>query len=209
MNGKNNKKRERLKLLLSDKRILQEWEAGNIVIDPFDARQLGTNSYDCRLGEWYFQGDANVEVMHLDCEDDIRAYWGKVRRATSGKIAIRSGTTILAHTQEIIGGWDGYLAKMYSRSTVARSGLSVCRCAGVGDVGYISRWTMEISNHTQTTIWVPVGFRICQLTFEYVGETLKLYRGKYGQASEWEPEDMLPKPYLDWDRDEYSTKGAL
>ena len=82
----------------------------------------------------------------------------------------------------------------------------MCRCAGVGDVGYISRWTMEISNHTQTTIWVPVGFRICQLTFEYVGETLKEYHGKYGKAnSEWTPEDMLPKPYFDWDYDVYRT----
>ena len=193
-------------MLLSDKRILEEKALGNIVIEPFDARQLGTNSYDCRLGEWYFQGDANVEVMHLDNPEEIRLYWGEPRQANSGKIAIRPGTTILAHTQEIIGGHNGYLAKMYSRSTVARSGLSVCRCAGVGDVGYISRWTMEISNHTQTTIWVPVGFRICQLTFEYVGETLKEYRGKYGkQNDDWTPQDMLPKPYFDWDYDVYRT----
>ena len=53
-------------MLLSDKRIVEEMEHGNIVIEPFDPRHLGTNSYDCRLGEYYFQGDANVEVMHLD-----------------------------------------------------------------------------------------------------------------------------------------------
>ena len=67
---------------------------------------------------------------------------------------------------------------------------------------------MEISNHTQTAILVPVGFRICQLTFEYVGETLKEYRGKYGNGRvehEWTPEDMLPKPYFDWDYDTYRT----
>ena len=39
-------------MLLSDKRILEERENGNIVIEPFDRRHLGTNSYDCRLGEW-------------------------------------------------------------------------------------------------------------------------------------------------------------
>ena len=69
---------------------------------------------------------------------------------------------------------------------------------------------MEISNHTQTTILAPVGFRICQLTFEYVGETLKEYRGKYGKVDQhWTPEDMLPKPYFDWDYDVYRTdKGS-
>ena len=140
-------------MLLSDKRILEELEHGNIVIEPFDQRQLGTNSYDCRLGEWYFQGDANIEVMHLDNPDEIRLYWGEARQAREGKIAIRSGTTILAHTQEIIGGHNGYLAKMYSRSTVARSGLSVCRCAGVGDVGYISRW---IHRHSDDRAFFPL-----------------------------------------------------
>jgi len=185
---------------------VEELKSGNIIIEPFDERQLGTNSYDCRLGEWYFQGDMNIDVIHLDNPFDIRRYWGEPRQAGDGKIAVRPGTTILAHTREVIGGHNGYLAKMYSRSTVARSGLSVCRCAGVGDVGYISRWTMEISNHTQTTVWVPVGFRICQLTFEYVGETLKEYHGKYGKDNhEWTPEDMLPKPYFDWDYELYRT----
>ena len=37
-------------MLLSDKRIVEEMETGNIVIEPFDERQLGTNSYDVRLG---------------------------------------------------------------------------------------------------------------------------------------------------------------
>jgi dCTP deaminase len=194
------------RMTLSDKRIVEEMERGNIVIEPFNQRHLGTNSYDCRLGEWYFQGNANIEMMHLDNPEEIRGYWGEPRRAQDGKISIRPGTTILAHTQEVIGGRNGFLAKMYSRSTVGRSGLSVCRCAGVGDVGYVNRWTMEISNHTQTTIWVPVGFRICQLTFEEVGPTLKQYQGKYGHPDhEWTPYDMLPKPQLDWDYEVYRT----
>jgi dCTP deaminase len=69
----------------------------------------------------------------------------------------------------------------------------------VGDVGYISRWTMEISNHSTCSISIPVGLRICQIKFDYVGETLKEYRGKYGQEAEWTPYDMLPRLYRDWD----------
>ena len=188
--------------MLSDKQILEAIGQKNIRIDPFDNRQLGPNSYDCRLGKWYYQGDANVETIHLDNPEEIQKYWGKPKLAQNQKIAIRPGTTILAHTQEVIGGTNGYLGKMYARSTVARSGLSVCRCAGVGDVGYINRWTMEISNHTQTVIWIPVGFRICQITFDYVGTTDKKYTGKYGKDN-WSPEDMLPKPQLDWDFNSY------
>jgi dCTP deaminase len=58
---------------------------------------------------------------------------------------------------------------------------------------------MEISNHARSTIMLPVGIRICQIKFEYVGPTLREYHGKYGQARQWTPEDMLPKLYADWD----------
>jgi dCTP deaminase len=194
-------------MILSDKRIIEEMQQGNIVIDPFDERHLGTNSYDCRLGEWYFRGDYDVWTIHLDNEEEIQSYWGRPHMATEGNIAIHPGTTILAHTQEIIGGRNGFTALMYTRSTIARSGLSVCRCAGVGDVGYIGRWTMEIANHTQTIIYIPVGMRICQFTFFCVGETLKEYCGKYSKSI-WSPLDMLPKVHLDWDHGAYPNRGG-
>lgn len=186
-------------MLLSDKRIVEELQRGNIVIDPFDQRQLGTNSYDCRLGDWFCQPDANVEVVDFTVEEQARVFWGKPLRATDGKIAVRPGTTILAHTIEVVGARNGFTTSMHARSSIGRASLSVCKCAGVGDVGYISRWTMEISNHSRSTIVLPVGLRICQIKFEQVGETLREYHGKYGQEREWTPEDMLPKLYADWD----------
>lgn len=190
--------------MLSDKRIIEEMQNGNIVIEPLDERQLGTNSYDCRLGQWYFRGDYTVKSMRIDNPEHMKAYWGEPIDATKeddGLIFVLPGTTILAHTQEIVGGRNGFLAKMHCRSSIARSGLSVCRCAGVGDVGYIGRWTMEISNHTQALISIPVNYRICQMIFEEVGETLGEYNGKYGGFG-WTPYDMVPKPHLDWDRQE-------
>src|SRR5437764_14951794 len=58
-------------MLLFDKRIVEELHNGNIIIEPFDQRQLGSNSYDCRLGKLYFQGDNNVDIIPLDIRDDI------------------------------------------------------------------------------------------------------------------------------------------
>ena len=39
-------------MILSDKRILEEIEAGNILIEPFSKECLGTNSYDVHLGRY-------------------------------------------------------------------------------------------------------------------------------------------------------------
>ena len=39
-------------MILSDSRILEEIEKGTIVIEPFDRKNLGSNSYDVRLGKY-------------------------------------------------------------------------------------------------------------------------------------------------------------
>ena len=185
-------------MLLSDKRIVEQMDKGNIIIEPFDTRQLGTNSYDVRLGPYYFIPNHNMVTVNFTEEEDAAAFWLGPYYAEDGYIRIRPGDTILAHTEEVVGGRNGFTTSMRARSSIGRSCLSVCKCAGVGDVGYISKWTMEISNHTTCTIVLPVGLRICQIKFDYVGETLQEYHGKYGQ-DEWSPYDMLPRLYRDWD----------
>jgi dCTP deaminase len=39
-------------MILSDKRILEEIEKGNFLIEPFKREYLGTNSYDVHLGRY-------------------------------------------------------------------------------------------------------------------------------------------------------------
>jgi len=193
--------------MLSDIRVLQEMERGNIVIEPFDRASLGTNSYDVRLGEWYYATDRRPQSdwVWVDITDEalVRAYWGHPKQAVMGNddrrwLTIPAGATFLCHTQEIIGGRNGIASEMRARSSLGRSGISVCKCAGIGDVGYINRWTMEITNHSAATVVMPVGLRVAQIIFHEVGETTKQYTGKYGQV-EWEPADMLPKLWLDRD----------
>ncbi len=190
-------------MLLSDKRIIEEREKGNIVIEPFDQRQLGTNSYDVRLGEWYFEPNRNMVMVDFTKPEDTAQFWGEPLRATNGRIQIKPGDTILAHTIEVVGGRNGFTTSMRARSSIGRSCLSVCKCAGVGDVGFIAHWTMEVTNHSHAIVSLPVGLRIAQILFYEVGSTVKEYHGKYGQGV-WTPMDMLPRLYNDWDLSEIS-----
>ncbi len=180
---------------------------GNIVIEPFSAMQLGTNSYDVRLGEWYFNPNRNMTTVSFLSEEQTHEFWGEPIRA-NGEIAVRPGDTILAHTLEVVGGRNGFTTSMRARSSIGRSCMSVCKCAGVGDVGYIARWTMEITNHSHATIILPVGLRVAQILFYEVGQTDREYAGKYGQAAEWSPYEMLPRLYNDPDfRRDDPTQG--
>ena len=99
---------------------------------------------------------------------------------------------------------------MKARSSMGRSFISVCKCAGWGDVGYVNRWTMEIQN-TSNKYYIPlvVGRRIAQLVFFETGPIEgKDYAdgGKYQTGKtlaelkkNWKPEMMLPRLWQDRD----------
>jgi dCTP deaminase len=119
--------------------------------------------------------------------------------------------TILAHSQEFIGGVRYATSMMKARSSWGRSFVEVCKCAGWGDIGFFNRWTMEITNNSYWySIPLVVGRRIAQIalltTGEIQGDSYSTEQSKY-QTSEklddvittWHP--RLLKPGLWRDRD--------
>lgn len=118
-------------------------------------------------------------------------------------IILYPGQTILCHTQEFIGGQHCIVPFMQARSSVGRSGLMVCEDAGLGNSGYISRWTMEVRNKSpQAAQILVVGNCYAQMAF-FPTENLPAgvgYSGEYQKESDlaeirenWRPEMMLPK----------------
>ena len=221
-----------LTMALSDTRILDAMKEGSIVIEPFERKNLATSSYDVTLGEYFFteQHPAHFEnVFNIYDKEHIDRVWGtEARRARKAKdvfkkynlnwkgihpeeqvILMAPGETILAHTQEFIGGREHVTTMMKARSSLGRSFISVCKCAGWGDVGYINRWTMEIQN-TSNRYYIPlvVGRRIAQIVFFETGpiQASDYAGGKYQSSGtfaelkrSWKPELMLPRLFIDRD----------
>ena len=220
-------------MALSDRRILEHMKTGTVVIEPFVRENLATSSYDVTLGEWYYREQPPVEhkkVFNVYSKNDTERIWGtEPQRAQKAKDALKSfnfaydgirpddrvillepGETILAHTNEFIGGREVVTTMMKARSSMGRTFINVCKCAGWGDVGYVNRWTMEISNASQHYI-IPlvVGRRIAQLVFFETGPIAgKDYTasGKYQVSADmkklkrdWKPEMMLPRLWNDRD----------
>lgn len=215
--------------MLSRDAILKHKNVGNIVIDPYRPEKVKTASYDVSLGEWYFsnQNGSPSEPMFLYNGYDeltVRNFWGRPQFAkeawevfgsnipTNVKrgdkvIVFRPGELILAHTQEFIGGRNCVTTMMKARSSMGRSGITVCKCAGWGDVGYINRWTMEIQNELPVHNFLMVGEAIAQIAFFQVDPIegdYALEKGKYqtetdlGQLKKhWHPDQMLAKLWMD------------
>lgn len=134
--------------VLSDKQILDGMRFGKVVIQPFDPKNLSTSSYDVRLGEWFYREQTatkfNGNVFNIYDSNDVARIWGKAQKAQSaaeecvadGKtikatdrvIVLAPGETILAHTEEFIGGRGNITTMMKARSSLGRSFITVCKC---------------------------------------------------------------------------------
>lgn len=211
--------------MLSDSEILACMSNGEVVISPFEPRNLGPNSYDVTLGEFYYReqpcrADA---VFNIYSEAHVWGVWGgPIEALTAGQlrrdgeniaptdrvILLGPGESILAHTNEFIGGRSNVTSMMKARSSFGRCFITVCRCAGMGDVGYINRWTMEITNNSRYYhIPLVVGRRVAQITFFRTGAaTYYADKGKYQSSSnldqlraDWRPAMMLPRLHRDWE----------
>ena len=221
-----------LRSLLSKPIILEHIKEGNIFIDPFNANDLRTTSYDVRLGENYFQEQPfralHRRVLNPFDKEHIERYWGNPQKATvtadwiaengplknikpeDNVIIVGPGECILAHTQEFIGGKNCVTTEMRARSSMVRIGITVCKCAGWGDLGFCNRWTMEVSNHLKdTSVVLVVGMRVAQIAFYQVDpldESYYLSGEQYQNTDDtkkmiktWSPYLMLPK----FNRDNY------
>lgn len=220
-------------MALSDKRILEERKKGDIVIEPFKRENLATSSYDVTLGEYFFREKPtkhNHNIYNIWNKKHTDHVWGtEPERAEKAKdvfikynfdwtgikptdkiILLGPGETILAHTNEYIGGRNHITTMMKARSSMGRNFIEVCKCAGWGDVGYTNRWTMEITNNSSHySIPLVVGRRIAQIIFFETGPVLAsdyTNSGKYQTTQDikalkkaWKPQDMLPKLYKDRD----------
>lgn len=220
-------------MALSDRRILEELKKGDIVIEPFNKANLATSSYDVTLGEFFFREQPpahNHNIYNIWDKNHTDFVWGtkpeKAEQAskvfekynfdwvgikpTDKIILLRPGETILAHTNEFIGGKNHITTMMKSRSSMGRNFIEVCKCAGWGDVGYTNRWTMEITNNSSHhTIPLVVGRRIAQIIFFETGDILDTdytKTGKYQKSNDikeikkaWKPLDMLPRLWSDRD----------
>lgn len=214
-------------MALSDKRIIEEMKLGGIIIDPFNRSHLSTSSYDVTLGEYFFREHrTNDPIYNIWDENEVLQVWGReAERAmtaaelfggrarknilpTDRVILVAPGETILAHTPEFVGGRKHITTMMKARSSMGRSFIEVCKCAGWGDVGFFNRWTMEITNNSRDkTIPLVVGRRIAQIVFFETGEIMEANYaegGKYQSSTdletlkrEWHPGLMLPRLHKD------------
>ena len=159
-------------MILTGSQILAAIECKEIKIEPFDIKQLNTNSYDLRLAQDVLVYrdkilDAAVESPPVD-----------YTQLSSGGLLLVPGTLYLMRTVELTS-TRKYVPGIEGRSSIGRLGISVHVTAGFGDVGFQGTWTLEVSCVQPVRIYA--GMRICQVFFTTCGKPQErdYYLGKY------------------------------
>lgn len=177
-------------MILTDKQILDEIESGSIIIEPFDRKHLGSNSYDVHLGKYLaiykddlLDSKRHNQVDYLDIADD-------------GMILFPSrlylGVT-LEYTET-----HKHVPFLEGKSSIGRLGIDIHATAGKGDIGFCNYWTLEISVKQPVRVYhgMPIGQLIY---FETSGDVLMPYNkkvsAKYTQRNEKPMESMMWKNF--------------
>ncbi|MDP1725328.1 MAG: dCTP deaminase [Bacteroidota bacterium] len=156
-------------MILSDKRIQEEIDLGNILIEPFRKECLGTNSYDVHLGR------------HLACYKDRVLDSREHNKIDAFEIpqegfVLQPDTLYLGVTAEYTE-THKHVPFLEGKSSTGRLGIDIHATAGKGDVGFCNTWTLEISCTQPVRIYA--GMPIGQLIYFVVeGEIETLYNTK-------------------------------
>lgn len=149
-------------MILSDQRILEEIEKGNILIEPFRRESLGTNSYDVRLGRYL----ATYQSRVLDAREHNKI----------DELQIPEEGIVLMPDVLYLGVTEEYTETMTcvpfleGKSSIGRLGIHIHATAGKGDVGYCNTWTLEIT--VAQPVRVYAGMPIGQLIYFEVSGTV-------------------------------------
>ena len=148
-------------MILTAKKILEEINRKNILIEPFREDSLGPNSYDIHLGRFMITYTDRI----LDAKE----------RNNVEEITIPPEGFLLQPSTVYLGVSEEYFETLChvpvlkGISSVTRLGISVNASSGIGSIGHRNTWTMEI------TVIQPVrvyhGMPLAQLIFfEVAGE---------------------------------------
>ncbi len=174
-------------MILSDKKILEAIEAGQIVIEPFDRKCLGTNSYDVHLGKHL----ALYKDQILDAKKHNQVDHFEIPEAG---FVLEPGTLYLGVTEEYTETHNS-VPFLEGKSSVGRLGIDIHATAGKGDVGFCNTWTLEISVTQKVRVYA--GMPIGQLIYFMVEGDIENYYNKK-QNAKYNQRTILPVESMMW-----------
>jgi dCTP deaminase len=151
-------------VVLSDRTIRAEIEAGRIVIDPYEEDLIQPSSVDVRVDS-RFRVFHNARYPYIDVRQPMEDLTELVEVHGGEPFILHPGEFVLGQTLEQVELPDDLVGRLEGKSSLGRLGLLIHSTAGFVDSGFSGRLTLELSNVANLPITIYEGMPIGQLSF--------------------------------------------
>ena len=151
-------------MLLSDRDIRVELDAGRVVLEPLDEAMVQPSSVDVRLDRFFRLFD-NHKYAVIDPAQDQPDLTRMVEVEPDQPFVLHPGEFVLGSTYEGVTLPHDLAARLEGKSSLGRLGLLTHSTAGFIDPGFSGHVTLELSNVATLPIMLWPGMKIGQLCF--------------------------------------------
>ena len=151
-------------VILSDRTIREELDAGRIVIDPLLPKSIQPSSVDLHIDR-YFRVFRNHTMGHIDVKKNLEELTELVEIAEEDTFMLHPGEFVLGSTLERVSLPTDLVARLEGKSSLGRLGLLIHSTAGFVDAGWDGQLTLELSNVANLPITLYPGMKIGQISF--------------------------------------------
>ena len=151
-------------MILSDRSLREQIEAGRIIIEPFDAGCIQPSSIDVKIGNLFrvFRNHTSAVIDVKQNQEDLTEL---ITIPEDGVFMLHPGEFVLASTIERIGVPDDMVSRIDGKSSLGRLGLIIHSTAGFIDPGFDGHVTLELTNIATLPITLYPGMKIGQVSF--------------------------------------------
>lgn len=151
-------------MLMSDRDIRAEVEAGRVRLDPWDPAMVQPASVDVRLDR-FFRIFENHRYEVIDPAADQSDLTRMIEVEGDEPFILHPGEFVLGATYEYVTLSDGIAARLEGKSSLGRLGLLTHSTAGFIDPGFSGHVTLELSNMATLPVKLYPGMKVGQLCF--------------------------------------------
>jgi dCTP deaminase len=172
-------------VLLSDRDIKTELDAGRIRITPHDPGLIQPASVDVRLSQVFrvFESHSHAAIDPARHQPHLTRL---MRADPEEPFVLHPGEFVLGSTLEEVALPDDVAARLEGKSSLGRLGLLTHSTAGFIDPGFRGNITLELSNAASLPILLRPGMKVGQLCFIRLSTPAALPYGSDGLGSRYQ-----------------------
>ncbi len=172
-------------MLLSDRDIRAEVEAGRIGLEPYEPAMVQPSSIDVRLDR-FFRVFENHRYPHIDPAEEQPELTRAVEPVPGEPFILHPGEFALGSVFEVVTLPDDVAARVEGKSSLGRLGLLTHATAGFIDPGFSGHVTLELSNVATLPIKLWPGMKIGQFCFFRLTSAAELPYGSSQYGSRYQ-----------------------